>query len=334
MDDPAQAEPPPTIFPAGLVASPSFDDFESMAAAARGWDHHYLKLSPGRFRGRIEMAHTGRMQLALADWSCGILASGSVPAGAVTFGMVAGSTMPARHAGVAMRGDQLGWVADRDELHLLHPQGCQLIVLSLMREWLDEMAATVLGEPWAVAVGTAPVLDLRDGQALEAELRRLHAVAIRSEPAALCRPGHAVGLERAAAEAVLSRLRLPPRRVGACERRRLARRTEDYLRANDSRCVTIAELCAAVGASERTLHAACREYFGLPPIAFLRTVRLHGARRQLRERRPEASVTTIAMDWGFYHFGEFAASYRRLFGEPPSRTLRAATGGAGGRRAG
>jgi AraC family ethanolamine operon transcriptional activator len=34
-----------------------------------------------------------------------------------------------------------------------------------------------------------------------------------------------------------------------------------------------------------------------------------------------ASVREIARRWGFWHTGEFAADYRRLFGELPSETL-------------
>jgi hypothetical protein len=46
MDDLAQAGRLPGIFPADLVAGLTFNDCESMAAAARGWDHH-PKLLPG-----------------------------------------------------------------------------------------------------------------------------------------------------------------------------------------------------------------------------------------------------------------------------------------------
>jgi AraC-like DNA-binding protein len=86
--------------------------------------------------------------------------------------------------------------------------------------------------------------------------------------------------------------------------------------------VTIAELCAATGMAERSLHQACREHLGLPPIAYLRILRLHGARRELRDPDPTTTVTDTATRWGFFHFGEFAAAYRRHFGELPSQTLR------------
>ena len=59
-------------------------------------------------------------------------------------------------------------------------------------------------------------------------------------------------------------------------------------------------------------------------MAFLELLRLTGARRDLRRPGAATTVTETATRWGFFHFGEFAAAYRRQFGELPSDTLRRA----------
>ena len=47
------------------------------------------------------------------------------------------------------------------------------------------------------------------------------------------------------------------------------------------------------------------------------------ARKALTAADPAtATVTAIANDQGFGELGRFAVNYRRLFGEPPSATLR------------
>jgi len=85
----------------------------------------------------------------------------------------------------------------------------------------------------------------------------------------------------------------------------------------------VADLCDAANVSERTLQKAFRETLGLTPTGFLKRVRLHGARKALREAgRQVTTVTDVATEWGFWHFGEFARDYKQCFGELPSQTLR------------
>jgi transcriptional regulator GlxA family with amidase domain len=42
----------------------------------------------------------------------------------------------------------------------------------------------------------------------------------------------------------------------------------------------------------------------------------------LRNARPDATVAQVAAEVGFHQFGRFAAAYRNMFGELPSKTLR------------
>jgi transcriptional regulator GlxA family with amidase domain len=58
-------------------------------------------------------------------------------------------------------------------------------------------------------------------------------------------------------------------------------------------------------------------------MAYFQTLRLNAARAALKGADPVPSVVQgIAEASGFRHFGKFAAYYRRLFGELPSRTVR------------
>jgi len=34
------------------------------------------------------------------------------------------------------------------------------------------------------------------------------------------------------------------------------------------------------------------------------------------------TVTDVALNWGFWHFGEFSRAYKNCFGELPSGTLK------------
>jgi AraC-like DNA-binding protein len=89
----------------------------------------------------------------------------------------------------------------------------------------------------------------------------------------------------------------------------------------------ISALCSALAVSQRTLRKAFRETYGLPPCRRLRMLRLSEARRTLLAadcRR--VTVTQIATEFGFLELGRFSVEYRKLFGEPPSQTLRRQSG--------
>ena len=116
-------------------------------------------------------------------------------------------------------------------------------------------------------------------------------------------------------------------------RRHLAMRAEAWLRENLAEPPTIAALCRALDASERTLHQAFREHLGTTPKAYLKTLRLEAARHAL-VTGASARVTDVALDWGFLHFGWFSQDYRRLFAETPSQTLQRSRVDGGRGRAG
>jgi AraC-like DNA-binding protein len=82
-------------------------------------------------------------------------------------------------------------------------------------------------------------------------------------------------------------------------------------------------LCESAGVGERTLQLAFRERFGLTPAAFLKARRLALVRQQLLRLNPaDSSIGQVAGALGFTHLGQFAADYRRAFGETPSETLK------------
>lgn len=107
-------------------------------------------------------------------------------------------------------------------------------------------------------------------------------------------------------------------------RRRLVTRTEEYVVAHIDESIRLKKLCRDVGASARTLEYAFKGVYGKGVMDSLRTFRLNEVRKKLLRSGHDVSttVTSAAMDWGFWHLGEFSAAYKRLFGELPSETLR------------
>ncbi|KUM34325.1 AraC family transcriptional regulator [Pseudomonas sp. EpS/L25] len=98
-------------------------------------------------------------------------------------------------------------------------------------------------------------------------------------------------------------------------------RARRYLEAHARENPSLDQLERIAGVSRAKLYASFRRYHGQPPMAYLKRLRLEGVRRLLLARRGGASVSRIALDWGFEHLGRFASDYRQAFGETPSQTL-------------
>jgi AraC-like DNA-binding protein len=97
---------------------------------------------------------------------------------------------------------------------------------------------------------------------------------------------------------------------------------EDFLRDSPPRPIYIYDLCKALDVSYRTLYAAFMMTRGESPALHLKRRRLVMAHQVLSNAGSEALlVKTVALDHGFWHFGNFSQDYRKLFGETPSETL-------------
>ncbi|WP_433220222.1 AraC family transcriptional regulator [Dactylosporangium sp. CS-047395] len=104
----------------------------------------------------------------------------------------------------------------------------------------------------------------------------------------------------------------------------VVRRAVEFMEGNPERPLTVAEIATAAGVGSRGLQVAFRRHLGCTPMEYLRRVRLERVHRELRAAGPGDGVTVreTARRWGFANPGRFAAEYRALYGQPPSRTLR------------
>lgn len=87
--------------------------------------------------------------------------------------------------------------------------------------------------------------------------------------------------------------------------------------------VSMQELERETGVSARAIHYGFKKYLGVSPMRFMHLRRLQKARQALSNQPADAvTVTQVATDLGIWDLGRFAKSYREVFGELPSITLR------------
>lgn len=99
-------------------------------------------------------------------------------------------------------------------------------------------------------------------------------------------------------------------------------KAEEYMRARLDEDLSMVCLARELGVSVRSLQLAFRRHRGCSPKNVLTTLRLAEARKRLTDPRSDLSVSAVAAELGFYHFGRFAQAYRQVYGELPSQAVR------------
>lgn len=145
-----------------------------------------------------------------------------------------------------------------------------------------------------------------------AELYRRYALLslkhVRADSAAL--PAGASGRPQLVVDEISSRL--PPRY------RRAYRYLIDHL---DQSGLSVSEVAAHIGVTERALQAAFKTSLGVSPSELIRRKRLeHIHAELLDDEMPGGNVLRIASRWGLKHRSTLLNGYRKLYNESPSAT--------------
>lgn len=305
----------------------SFADFESMQTIP-GWDVRCLQTTAGTLDGGSRDLHLDGIQILCEEYrNVTTNHFGSAPDGSVTFGIARHMKGDGRHDGAAWREGVCAFDSRRDFNGIVPP--VQLISVVVNRRLLcDYVLQTeqVDLEHW-LSRGAAIVNDASlTAQTADRMLDLLDACFEASIDIDAPVPRRAVqhGVLEALGPLIVDHLsvhREPRREMGHLQ---IVRRARDHAHQHVADPLQVIDLCRAVGLSRRALQTSFQEVLGIGPLAYLRTMRLNGARRMLLQGEPAMKVKDAVENWGFWHLSRFSEEYRRLFGELPSRTLRRA----------
>jgi len=97
----------------------------------------------------------------------------------------------------------------------------------------------------------------------------------------------------------------------------IVKMAEEYALSRTGDYLYVTDLCRIAGVSERALEYAFKSVMGSTPVAYLKRLRA-----LLTADDGSTTVSSEALNWGFWHLGEFSRAYKECFGELPSDTLR------------
>ena len=303
----------------------SFNDFDHFSHAVQAWDLDFQQLDTGECKTDLLQFATAQSLLSHARFNRRFDQRGSAPPGNWTFGIFAEQSTPIVLHEQEISTNTIVVYKPGSEIDCVSQPGFDIFTLSFPEEHLNGIAAN-LGLPEINKL----VSNADNFQCSQMELSEScsHLHQIISEVETLSSLTDKANLRRTLdmelPELILLTLSrsMPPQSVSAGLRNRAIKQMKEHLADFPNEPVTVSQLCGITGVSERTLQYAFLEHYGVTPKAYLKNFRLNSVRRELWKSDPDFTrVNDIASLWGFWHMGQFAADYRKLFGELPSKTL-------------
>lgn len=282
-------------------------DVTEQIRATPGWVQHYQQMSPGHFAGQIRYLDLQGVEVYEEQMNTRVEQNFSAPQGSLAF--------------CFDRSDNALYLLNEESRNIwITPENYQEIAVVfgpefVRRNGLDMArleglfmaplngAQNALFSRWLSSTLTklSQTLDQPSKEALTQQL--LEDCLFILDNASVCLDGG--GLQRRAEE------RITLKRVG------------EWAADSPEETLNLLELSRVAGVSVRQLQQTFKAYTGMSPSHWLRLRRLNSARRELLKRSAaDTTVAEVAMNWSFWHLGRFSSSYRALFKELPSETLK------------
>ena len=317
-----------------------FRDLDELSAAAADWDLDFVQLEAGSSPSDLTQVLTPGLAIQRFRFGRSYLQRGASSPTMRTFGFLAPDVQNVRMFGKDLTASDMAIFRTGGEFESLSPPGFEGLSISIDAALLEESFEAV-------------------GMSLDSDCTAVGSGLLRGDPGILQRVRRRATLildemddrrDVPARSELLEELnfQLPidlalaiqsadgePRQADSRTRDFAFRRAVSFINDHPDESISVRGLCQEVGVGWTTLVQAFREHFGVTPKAYIRAVRLHGARRGLLEATSEELVADVANRRGFWHMGQFAADYKRLFGELPSdskeRGLARGSGGSSSR---
>jgi len=282
-------------------------DVAEQVRATPGWVQHYQQMSPGHFAGQIRYLDLQGVEVYEEQMNTRVEQNFSAPSGALAF--------------CFDRSDNALYLLNEESRNIwITPENYQEIAVVFGPAFVREhgldvakldglfMAPLTCGQNalfsrWLSSTLTklSQVVDMESKEALTQQLLEDCLFILDNAQARLDRSG----LQRRG------------------EERMIMKRVGEWAADSPEDALNLLELAQVAGVSLRQLQQAFKAYTGMTPSHWLRLRRLNSAHRELLRRRPtETTVAEVAMHWSFWHLGRFSSSYRALFKELPSETLK------------
>jgi AraC family ethanolamine operon transcriptional activator len=301
-----------------------FDELTSIQAA---WDFRVAQLGPVTKESTATLYETEHVRYNEFRFKSAYEQRLHTRSGYLSFGLMLPDSPETWVGDVVLPSDGLVVFPTTDDIKASSPVGFGADGMHFSAAFLESLAEAVYCKPLAMKIPPPGVyrLDPQKLHTIRAELLKWQQLAQLGTAA---RASIVARREETLSLAILDSLDaaalLPQTDPRSSER--VINKALEIIHGSDMDNIGIAELCIHVGCTPRALEKSFTHRFGVPPKRYIKCWRLARIRQGLLHFHAQdcESIIELAGIQGFWHMGQFAADYRRIYGELPSDTLKRA----------
>jgi hypothetical protein len=161
------------------------------------------------------------------------------------------------------------------------PAGTQWVALQLPRAQLESHGISVTHSSGVEILNGFNPAKLQLARKLETVFQEIYLEASVTEPGHYIDPeamAEALAIDFRQALDAVTGLEQKKFKLSSAQRMRVLYRVDEFVRKNLDRAIRIGELCALAGVSQRSLEYLFRDHYGVSPVRYLATRRMHAVR--------------------------------------------------------
>lgn len=297
-----------------------FADFESFSGSIRNWDVDFCQLDRGDFQAEMTQLETPEVLITHAFFNRKLEQKGKAPPGAWTFAFLQPSSPEIIWRGQKVSCQNMMLYPPGSEIDALSPPGFHVLTLSVPLKVFEGWDALNRLDGGRKTLPLCAVTEVNPLILTAIRSTAQHATSINDLGCPVFQ-NLIKDLQDLIVTALGSAHTVRPK-PSIEKRTHIIKILTVYIDEHLENPISLAELSIVAGASLRTVQYAFMDRLGVTPKKYIKIRRLNRVHRELLKRDNRTKVISdVANDWGFWHMGQFASDYRRLFGELPSETL-------------
>ena len=319
-----------------LLVNQEFNSFEEFAYIANQWDADFRQLNTEQSRARIFQSQIGSILVSNVHFGCHVEQRGTTPHSMRTFAILSADCPDFYWFGHIVNKDELLVFPTHGEIDCFTRAGFGVTTISIPEDLLSEFFARNGVDDLNKIIGREEIVkktsiaNLNELRSLIPQLKnRLLKNHFNSKQPSLVIDNYFN--DKIHDEILLTIFNimtdnhipsknaihdLPFKNSSSTLQLLL-----EYIKKNNDELLSISQLCHVAQISERTLQYLFMKHLGMTSKNYMKGQKLYSIHKELWAcETSNIEIRNIAHKYGFWHMGQFAADYRKLFGELPSIT--------------